>query len=223
MLYSVCVFDVHPDNFWHEQENCRRLEEFFSKAKNGTSTEMEYGATTRYELVDGLLYQRFSNPSDLLYSQLLMVPYELSHTVVRVANATVMGGLCGSRATIVAYILQHMLWPSLSQDFRVSDEEILNPAKLQNAAELQLVAQDKVFHKVGLTILGPTEQATAGGNKFIMMLVDEAIGLPEAVALASMQSSDIAQGLASIFTRLHFPTCITLQRNSPYEGAVKVS
>ncbi|GFN82032.1 gypsy retrotransposon integrase-like protein 1 [Plakobranchus ocellatus] len=63
---------------------------------------------------------------------------------------------------------------------------------------------DKPFDKVAIDIVGPMMMSDSK-NRFILTLVDAATRWPEAVPLKSISTTDVANALFNIFTRLEVP------------------
>ena len=69
------------------------------------------------------------------------------------------------------------------------------------------------FHKVAIDIIGKLPHSKKG-NSYILALVDYATHFPEAVALPSVESEQIAQELMAIFAHFGIPNKVLADQGS---------
>ena len=73
---------------------------------------------------------------------------------------------------------------------------------------------DTPFHKVAIDLIGPLVPVTDRKHRWVLTLVDCATRYPEAVALTSTTTEEIADALIGIFSRVGVPK-IVLSDNGP--------
>ncbi|KAK6177725.1 hypothetical protein SNE40_015770 [Patella caerulea] len=61
------------------------------------------------------------------------------------------------------------------------------------------------FERVAVDLIGPIFPVTDKGKRYILTLVDFAIRYPEAVALKTIETEQVAEALVEIFSRIGFP------------------
>ena len=73
---------------------------------------------------------------------------------------------------------------------------------------------DIPFQKVAIDLIGPLSPLSKRRNRWILTVVDCATRYPEAIALSSTTTEDVAEALLSIFSRVGFPKEV-LSDNGP--------
>ena len=86
--------------------------------------------------------------------------------------------------------------------------------------ELHPIPVTKVWHRVGIDLVGPLPE-TRQGNKYIITLIDHFLKWPEAAALPSKETADIASFLLDIFSRHGWPKIV--QSNQGWEFVNKIN
>ena len=61
------------------------------------------------------------------------------------------------------------------------------------------------FEKIAIDLIGPIFMRTDRGHKWILTIVDFATRYPEAIPLKNITSSDIAEALLGLFSRVGIP------------------
>ena len=77
------------------------------------------------------------------------------------------------------------------------------------------------FHRVAVDLIGPMVPKSDKGNRYILTLVDYATRFPEAVALKSTDTEEVAEALADMFAGvvlypLHIRSSVMKSRSRPY-------
>ncbi|XP_045102120.1 protein NYNRIN-like isoform X2 [Portunus trituberculatus] len=62
-----------------------------------------------------------------------------------------------------------------------------------------------VLVRVAVDLVGPLSPPSSEGHRYILILIDYATGLPEAVPLKEIDSISVAEALLSIFARVGIP------------------
>lgn len=73
------------------------------------------------------------------------------------------------------------------------------------------------FERIGVDLIGHITLST-GGHQFILVVVDYATQYPEAMALRTASASAVAQGLATLFTRVGSPKQVVTDQGIVFMG-----
>ena len=75
------------------------------------------------------------------------------------------------------------------------------------------------FESVGINIVEPLDPKTALGNRFILVLVDNATRYPETIPLRSVTVHVVARTLMGVFTHVGFPKEVVSERGTNFMSA----
>ena len=186
------IFDV--DNFVIAQANDPSLNEIREKALLNDT----------YFFKDNIIYRRAQK--DFCKDQ-LVVPLDFREKVLLCCHDAPAAGHMGVAAT-KKRICDTFTWPGIMNDIKnyVKSCDICqrHAPKLPRLPIQQANIINKPFDKVCIDIAGPLN-ITAKKNRYILTLVDVGTRWPEAVALREIKTTDIANALFSVFSRLGIP------------------
>lgn len=173
-----------------------------------------------FQIRDGLLYRRCQfNPGREVIQ--LVVPQGLRHTVLGLAHDSIMAGHQGTSRTL-ARIAEEFFWPGMQSDTKryVKSCDVCQrtfPKGRVGKAPLGLMPTIATpFHRVAIDIVGPITPASSDGNKYVLTLVDMATRYPEAVALKTVDTIQVAEALLEMFSRYGVPKEILSDRGSSF-------
>ncbi len=191
-----------------EDDTLKHCRELGSLKKNG------------YIWKNELLFQEMEDDTGNLLSRLVL-PVGRRKRVVSLAHDFT--GHVGVRRT-KQLLNSRFTWPGMGKDvleFVQSCDACLRLNKTGNR-QVHMVERPIVtepFESVAVDIVGPLLKGK-GGVKFILTFICLATRWPEAVPMKSGSSSEVADGLISIFTRTGFPLKILSDRGSVFLGKV---
>jgi len=76
------------------------------------------------------------------------------------------------------------------------------------------------FKRVAVDLVGPIAPVTDRGNRYILVMVDNATRYPEATALKSIEAETVAEELVTMFTRVGIPEEILSDQGSQFLSGV---
>lgn len=79
---------------------------------------------------------------------------------------------------------------------------------------------DLPFHRVAIDIVGPISPVSGKGNRYVLMLVDVATRYPDAVALRTVDTIQVAEALLEMFARYGVPSEVLSDRGSNFTSNV---
>ncbi|GFN98823.1 gypsy retrotransposon integrase-like protein 1 [Plakobranchus ocellatus] len=193
--YKTAVNEFKREDLEKEQQSDPTLETVRAKAKNNNETYYTY---------NGIIFRRTNNKSD--FDQIVL-PKSMRQEVLQACHDSPIAGHLGINAT-KKRVCSRFTWPSIIRDVnkyvKSCDVCQRNCNKLPNLPIQIADIIDKPFDKVAIDIVGPMMMSDSK-NRFILTLVDAATRWPEAVPLKSISTTDVANALFNIFTRLGVP------------------
>jgi len=76
------------------------------------------------------------------------------------------------------------------------------------------------FKRVAVDLVGPIAPVTDRGNRYILVMVNNATRYPEATALKSIEAETVAEELVTMFTRVGIPEEILSDQGSQFLSGV---
>ena len=150
-----------------------------------------------------------SNKSERIYNQ-LVVPSNLRGEVLKIAHDGVMSGHLGIRKT-TDRILNEFFWPTVRKDVqqycKTCDicQKTIPKGKISQLPLGKMPIIDTLFSRVAIDIVGPISPPSDKGNRFILTVVDYATCYPEAMALRTIDTENVAEALIEIYSRVGIP------------------
>ncbi|GFN95463.1 gypsy retrotransposon integrase-like protein 1 [Plakobranchus ocellatus] len=193
--YKTAVSEFKREDLEKEQQSDPTLETVRAKAKNNNETCYTY---------NGIIFRRTNDKSDI---DQIVLPKSMRQEVLQACHDSPIAGHLGINAT-KKRVCSRFSWPSIVRDVtkyvKSCDVCKKNCNKLPNLPIQIADIIDKPFDKVAIDIVGPMMMPDSK-NRFILTLVDAATRWPEADPLKSISTTDVANALFNIFTRLGVP------------------
>ncbi|GFO46495.1 hypothetical protein PoB_007300000 [Plakobranchus ocellatus] len=193
--YETAVSEFKREDLEKEQQSDPTLETVRAKAKNNNET---------YYTCNGIIFRRTNNKCDI---DQIVLPKSMRQEVLQACHDSPIAGHLGINAT-KKRVCSRFSWPSIVRDVTkyVKSCDICqrNCNKLPSLPIQIADIIDRPFDKVAIDIVGPMMMSDSK-NRFILTLVDAATRWPEAVPLKSISTTDVANALFNIFTRLGLP------------------
>lgn len=162
-----------------------------------------------FQIEKGVLYRYYRLPSGKMIQQ-VVVPQRLRGQVLTLAHETLMSGHQGIKRTIDR-VLQSFYWPGVQEAVRRyvrscdTCQRTYPKSQVGKAPLGRMPLIDTPFERVAVDIIGPLKPISHMGNRYILTLVDFATRYPDAIALPSIDSATVAEGLIEMFSRIGFP------------------
>ncbi|XP_040077970.2 uncharacterized protein LOC120849798 [Ixodes scapularis] len=215
-VMSVEPTEVDKRKLRMAQENDETLNKCF--ASIGRKFGSEKAHESEFVLHDGILYRRYRTPSRKEWEQ-LVVPRDFRMIVLKLAHEGIMAGHQGTKKT-TDRVQEEFYWPGVTAEIKrfVKSCDIC-----QRTVPKHLVARAPLgtmeiigtpFQRVGIDIIGPIKPSSENGNRYILTMIDFATRYPDAVALKSMETTEVAEGLLQKFSRVGLPQEVLSDRGS---------
>lgn len=210
--------NVNKEKLIELQKSDPSLKTCFQHAE--TEEPLQNG-TVRFYINNSILYREFSK--DLSTKHQIVVPKELRSSVLTIAHDQILSGHCGRRRTLLR-ILSKFFWPKVSLDVKnylktcdicqkTTPKGRIHPVPL---APMPLIS--KPFERIAIDLVGPISPPSEENHTYILTCIDLATRFPEAIALKSITSIDIAEALMTVFARLGFPNQILSDNGSQFNS-----
>ncbi|XP_064479202.1 uncharacterized protein LOC135392418 [Ornithodoros turicata] len=210
LAVSGGIEHVRKEDLIADQKRDQSLRACFDQIGRERQTRRKDGCTEMFLVQDGLLQRKFTNTAGVSDVQ-LVVPGKYRHAVLELAHEGLMAGHLGCRKTeeriLIREVLRHM------PENRTQRKDPKVP--LQKVPVI-----GTPFHRVAVDIVGPLAPLTEKGNRYILTLVDYATRYPDAVALPSIETERVAEGMVTMFSRIGIPREILSDRGSNFTSDV---
>ena len=155
----------------------------------------------------------------------LLVPQKLRTKVLKLAHETLLGGHLGIQKTLDR-VMSSFYWPCLQSEVnlfcRSCDlcQKTTPKGRVPHVPLNKMPLIDTPFQRVAIDLVGPFSPITERRNRYILTMVDYATRYPEAIALPSIDTECVAEGLIEIFSRVGVPCEILSDRGSQFMSQV---
>lgn len=218
---ALVAINITPDEFCNKQHNCPSLKSLWHKCSAGQNISSG-GSTCKFVSVNNVLYRECiaSSKDHLVGNRAIVLPIECRNVVMRVTHDTPFSGHFSYRKTL-GKILADFFWPGCSLDVKnfVRSCEICQRICHRRDLPVPMCRMPIIsepFSVISIDITGPIEPTTSSGHKYILTIIDDATGFPEAIPLRSITSIAIAEALVSVFSRLGIPNVIRSDQGSNF-------
>ena len=195
-----------PEEFLSLQEKCDSLKTLHEKAKTGKEDRLKDGSVIKFIYENGFLYRKSSKSPN----NCLVIPKTLRNIVLEIAHESPLAGHFSHRKT-QSKIFSQFFWPNASSDIRrfcrscekcqrFSAKRTVPPVPLE---KMPIITEP--FSRINMDIVGPITPSSSSGYKYILTVVDNATGFPEALPLRNIEAQTVAESLLEIFTRVGIP------------------
>ncbi|XP_042143921.1 uncharacterized protein LOC121834234 [Ixodes scapularis] len=206
-----------------QQKSDESLQRFF-RSLNKRVRKWRCDVTTEYVVKDDLLFCRVEL-SDGDVGHQLIVPTVFRKTVMELAHDGIMSGHQGVKST-VARVAEEFFWPGMQGDvkryIRSCDvcQRTIPKGTVKKAPMISMPIIEEPFHRVAIDIIGPITPKSSKGNRYILTMVDVATRYPDAVALKTIDTPQVAEALVEMFSRYGVPKEILSDREK-FNGTIK--
>ena len=196
-----------------EQKQDATLARIWKKLEEGhNAPRYTKTAETRYVIRTGLLYRLHiqQKGEQQITTRQVILPKSRRISCMQLAHAAIMGGHMGIQRTLDR-ITSHFYWPGIQGDvsrYCQSCDICQRTTPKGRVCKVPLGKMPIVgepFQRVAVDLVGPITPSTERGNRYILTLVDYATRYPEAIALANIDTSTVAEALLTIYSRIGFP------------------
>ncbi|XP_042149961.1 uncharacterized protein LOC120847418 [Ixodes scapularis] len=216
---QAAVIDATTEELAMEQKGDKTLMKCFGKI--GETTRKHKGRTKfQFFLKNGLLHRAVEYSSGRRIEQLVL-PRRFRSAVVALAHDSIMSGHQGMKNTL-NLVSEEFFWPCMQSEVKryVRSCDVCQrtvPKGKQGKAPLgSMPTIETPFQKVAIDIIGPIVPIATSGNRYILTMVDMATRYPDAVALKSIGSQQVAEALVEMFTRYGVPQEILSDRGTSF-------
>ena len=181
-------------DFLNEQNNDTSLDSIREKAAKGDG----------YIVKDGLLFRMSKKPEN---NDQVVVPNKLRQMVLHCCHDSPVAGHMGISAT-KKRICSQFTWPGIMADIanyvKSCDicQRICNKLPRLPIEQADMITTP--FDKIAIDIVGPMP-ITDNKYRYILTVIDLATRWPESIPLKDIRTTDVANALFTIFTRLGVP------------------
>ena len=201
------------------------LNKVWDLAKQNKTIKLKSGNETSYFVEKGFLYRRVQSKGKQKVLKQLLVPQELRTKVLKLAHETLLGGHLGIQKTLDR-VMSSFYWPCLQSEVnlfcRSCDlcQKTTPKGRVPHVPLNKMPLIDTPFQRVAIDLVGPFSPITERRNRYILTMVDYATRYPEAIALPSIDTECVAEGLIEIFSRVGVPCEILSDRGSQFMSQV---
>ena len=150
----------------------------------------------------------------------MVLPSKLRDAVMEVAHDSILGGHLGTAKT-QDRVLSNFYWPWIHDDVTRYCQSCdtcqqMAPKGRNGKAPLGTMPIIKTpFSRVAIDLIGPLS-ASDRGNRWVLTLVDCATKYPEAIPMKRIETTDVAEELVSIFSRVGVPEEMLSDRGAQF-------
>ncbi|XP_040079039.2 uncharacterized protein LOC120850576 [Ixodes scapularis] len=216
---QVSVTDTTAEELGKQQKEDATLTKCFNDV--GKTTK-KHNSRTRIQflLKNDLLYRSVVYSSGRRSEQLVL-PKRFRAAAVTMAHDSVMSGHQGAKNTL-NLVAEEFFWPCMQSEIKryVCSCDVCQrtvpKGKVGKAPLGSMPIIDTPFQRVAIDIIGPIVPIASSGNRYILTMVDMATRYPDAVALKSIGSQQVAEALVQMFTRYGVPAEILSDRGTNF-------
>jgi hypothetical protein len=206
-----------------EQRNDKTLKGLWKMAEGDTTKETGKNGSWKIETVKGVLCRIFKpNVNDPSREQKqVIVPQKYRKQVMSLAHESIVGGHLAARKT-ADRVTSNFHWPGVISDItrfcRSCDicQRTTPKGRTTRVPLGEMPLMTEPFERIAIDLIGPIKPITERGHRYILTIVDFATRYPEAIALKSIETEQVAEALMSVFCRLGFPKEILSDRGSQF-------
>nr|XP_054770320.1 uncharacterized protein LOC129278127 [Lytechinus pictus] len=190
--------------------------------------DSEISGHSSYFVFDGGLLHRVFQPKSVLSGnevRQLVVPKPYRQAVLKLAHESIMGGHQGVKK-VTDKVLANFYWPGVQADItrycRSCDicQRTVPKGRIPKVPLGKMPVIDVPFLRVAVDLVGPIKPVTARKNMYILTIVDYATRYPEAVALANIETSTVAEAMVEVFCRVGVPQEILSDRGTQFTSGM---
>ena len=161
----------------------------------------------------GVLMRRWfhrSQPSDTGHGQ-IVAPSAIRRQLLYICHDIPASGHLGIRKSLDR-LLRHFWWGSIQSDVREyirtchQCQRVGKGAQKVTAPLYSMPIVTEPWSVCAIDIVGPMDTCDETGNRFVLTVLDLCTHYPEAIALKRHTARDVALALATVFSRVGFPS-----------------
>ena len=215
---------LNSDCLKRDQCEDKGLTKFFQYAKSGEILRRKGQRDCKFQLRKGILFRiRFNRGGDT--SKQIVVPLIHRDKVMGLGHETMMTGHL-KRRKMTDRVGENFYWPGMSGDigrFCLSCDICQKTIPKGRVGKVPLQSVPVVsepFDKVAIDLVGPIRPPSDSGKSYILTMIDYSTRYPDAVALKTIDTETVAEGLIGMFSRLGFPVEILSDQGSQFMSNV---
>ena len=212
---------ISPEEFANLQRSCPTLAKIRESVRTKRVDLLKDGSEFEFVELNGFICRRCkgSNKKHAIGKTSLVVPRVCRETVLQLAHESPLAGHFSHRKTDMK-IRDNFFWPGSAADIRNfcrscdRCQRMGHKGRVKPVPMCQIPVFTEPFARVSIDIVGPLTPASTEGHKYILTLIDNATGFPEAIPLKQIDSVSVSEALLQIFSRVGIPRQI-LSDNAP--------
>jgi hypothetical protein len=218
-VQEIDGLDIDREQLVKMQQEDEALEWARKQAEQKKIRSKKNGHQISFEYKDGVLKRIFKSKNERRTQ--VCVPKPLRMKVMKIGHDMPMAGHMGKKKTLDR-IWTNFYWPGMSAHVNRYVQSCERCQKVTPKGKVPKVPLERVpmesqpFDKVAVDLIGPIYPASEGKKRFILVLVDYATRYPEAVALKGIETTEVAEALIDIFSRIGVPLTILTDQGSQF-------
>ncbi|XP_040070072.1 uncharacterized protein K02A2.6-like [Ixodes scapularis] len=154
----------------------------------------------------------------------VVVPQDLRPYILKVAHEGTMAGHQGIK--MADRVLEAFFWPGVEEQIKrfvnpcQKCQRVTSKGKIAKASLGNMSIIETPFECVAIDLIGPFSQSSDTGNRLTLTMVDCDTRYPDTVALPSMDSKTMAEGLIQMFSRVGVPQEILSEQAPLFPSAL---
>jgi len=208
---SVPRLDIGPDELLAAQKADKTLTTYWDLVDKPTDQ-----GKPQFVAKKGLLYRKYFGKQDTDNLMQLVVPTDLREKVVSLAHDTLLAGHRGSAKTL-SRVQQEFYWPGIHDYITryVASCDLcqrnVSKGTVPKAPMGKLPLIGTPFSILCVDLIGPISPPS-DGYRYILTTIDMCTRFPEAIPLKDISSSNVAEALLEIFSRVGLPNGVHSDR-----------
>ena len=194
------------------QENCPSLSKVRELCESKSRLTCRCGVVVEYRKYQGLIYREVVNGSkeQLIGTKVLVVPEKCRSVVLRLAHDIPSAGHFSHRKTY-AKCIENFWWPRILADVtkycKSCDicQRTTCKGRVKNVPLEKMPIIGTPFQRVAIDLVGPLVPMSSEEHQYVLTLVDYASSYPEAIPMTGITSTEVAEALVGIFSRIGIP------------------
>jgi transposase InsO family protein len=176
-------------------------------------------------LQNGILMHHAAKTKKSAEAEQMVLPIALRNKSLFTAHDIPAAGHLGYAKT-KARLWPHVYWPRMQKDvlsYCRSCDQCQRVGKGKHPAPAPLIPLPIIgepFKRIAIDVVGPLPICSKSKNRFILSIIDMATHYPEAVALTNHTAEQVAQTLASHFSKFGFPEEILSDQGPEFVSAL---
>ena len=209
LITKIQWLEISASEFKILQENCPSLSKVRELWESKSRLTCRSGVVVEYRKHQGLIYREVVNGSkeQLIGTKVLVVPEKCKSVVLRLAHDIPSAGHFSYRKTY-AKCIENFWWRRILADVtkycKSCDicERTTCKGRVKNVPLEKIPIIGTPFQRVAIDLVGLLVPMSSEGHQYVLTLVDYASSYPEAIPMRGITSTEVAEALVGIFSRI---------------------